>query len=324
MSKMSMCNVFGWDHAFNAMALCSHDPDLAWDQMMVFAEREDPFGKAPDNMNDRDIMHTFSKPPVHGWALRRMWDENPSMMTPERIEEAYTHLARWTNWWTQYRTWEGASLPHYIHGFDSGWDNSTIFDQGTPLAAPDLAAYLVIQQEVLGDLAEALGDETGAAEWRQKSTQTLASLLGELWQDGEFVGRIRPSDTAVSSESLIACMPIVLGRRLPADVQKPLVNRIREHLTEWGLATEKPTSPKYRENSYWRGPIWAPPTLLAISGLADIGEEDLVRQIARGYIEMCRKSGFAENFDPHTGAGHFDPAYTWTSSVFLILASQYA
>lgn len=323
MSKMSMCNVFGWDHAFNAMALVNHDPDLAWDQLMVFAEKEDQFGKVPDNMNDRDIMHTFAKPPIHGWALRRMWSENPSLMTMERREEAYRHLASWVSWWTDHRTWGDETLPHYIHGFDSGWDNSTIFDEGTPLVSPDLAAYAVLQMEVLGELADTLGKASEAATWKRKSEEMLGALMDELWRGDRFVGIIRPSGRVVECESLITCMPIVLGRRLPQEVQRVLVERIREHQTEWGLATEKPSSPEYKELSYWRGPIWAPPTLLAVSGLEEIGEVELVRSIVDGFCRMCEQNGFAENFDAKSGASQFDPAYTWTSSVFLILASHY-
>lgn len=323
MSKMGMCSVFGWDHAFNAIAHCNHAPDLAWDQLMVLADRQDRWGKCPDNMNDRHIMYTFAKPPVQGWALRWMWDENPAMMTPDRLAEAYPYLAKWTGWLCNYRTWEGDALPFYIHGFDSGWDNSTIFDEGVPIVAPDLAAYLVIQMNTLADVACALGRRTDAATWRFRSEEMLASLLDELWRGDRFVGLLRPSGKVVDCESLITCMPVVLGRRLPEAVRRALVARIRDHLTPWGLATEKTTSSAYESCGYWRGPIWAPSTLLAIHGLADIGEDDLVRTIARAFCDMCVRSGFAENFDARTGAGHFDPAYTWTSSVFMILANRF-
>ena len=35
------------------------------------------------------------------------------------------------------------------------------------------------------------------------------------------------------------------------------------------------------------------------------------------------RSGMAENYDAITGDGLRDRAYTWTSSVFLILAHEY-
>ena len=63
--------------------------------------------------------------------------------------------------------------------------------------------------------------------------------------------------------------------------------------------------------------------MLAVTGLADIGENELVRTIVDAFCKLCVDHGFYENFDAMTGAGHFDTAYTWTSSVFMILASQY-
>ena len=48
-----------------------------------------------------------------------------------------------------------------------------------------------------------------------------------------------------------------------------------------------------------------------------------VKQTARQFVEMVSASGFAENFDAVTGEGLRDRSYTWTASVFLILAHEY-
>jgi glycogen debranching enzyme len=89
------------------------------------------------------------------------------------------------------------------------------------------------------------------------------------------------------------------------------------------LATELTDSPHYTSDGYWRGPIWAPCTLIAVAGLAALGEKKLVRDIARRFCRLCALSGFAENFDALTGAPLRDTAYTWTSSTFLVLAHEY-
>ena len=67
----------------------------------------------------------------------------------------------------------------------------------------------------------------------------------------------------------------ILGERLPEEVRTCLKNGIERHLTEWGPATEHPQSPKYESDGYWRGPIWAPSTMLAVSGLIDVGEKEM-------------------------------------------------
>lgn len=322
MSKMGMCNVYGWDHAFNAMAHCTHQPDLAWDQLMVMADRQDEYGKQPTSMNRHHVRYTISNAPIQGWALRRMRDENPSMFTRQRLAEAYEYLARWTDWTCTYRTWPGDQLPYYQHGFDGGWDNSSIFDAGVPVVSPDQPAYLILQMEVLAELADELGKGEAAAQWRARANTMLDALVDQLWQDDQFVGMLRPSGQVVKCQSLVTCMPMVLGRRLPERVIEPLVKQITEHLTDFGLATEKLDSPCYVEGGYWRGPIWAPSTMLITTGLTDIGQTDLAQTIMKRFCDMCAKRGFYENFSPTTGEGHYDPAYTWTSSTFMIFAHE--
>ena len=78
-------------------------------------------------------------------------------------------------------------------------------------------------------------------------------------------------------------------------------------------------SPLYESDGYWRGPIWAPPTLILTDGLRRAGESALAADIARRFCNLCRQSGFAENYDAVSGAPLRDRAYTWTASVFFEL-----
>ena len=119
-------------------------------------------------------------------------------------------------------------------------------------------------------------------------------------------------------------LPILLGDRLPARLRAPLLADLESPAfrTEWGWATESPASPLYVPDGYWRGPIWAPSTMLLCDGLKACGRSDLATQAAESFCRMCARSGFAENFDALTGEGLRDRAYTWTAAVFLILASE--
>jgi glycogen debranching enzyme len=83
-------------------------------------------------------------------------------------------------------------------------------------------------------------------------------------------------------------------------------------------------SEDYTSDGYWRGPIWAPSTYLIHEGLADSGRPDLAETIARRFCDTIADAGMAENFDALTGQGLRDRAYTWTSSVFLLLAEDLA
>jgi glycogen debranching enzyme len=320
MSKNWMCNVWSWDNCFNAMSLAKSQGDLAWDQLLLMVDHQDQYGAYPDGINDSYVSYNYSKPPIHGWATLDIRERNPSAATQPRLTELYGSLERWTYWWLNYRRLPDQRLPHYLHGNDSGWDNGTIFDEGVPLVVPDLAAFLIMQMDALSSLARLLDRESEARTWAARADQLLDALLEELWLGDHFIAKLALSGRVVESQSLILCMPILLGERLPVGVRASLAARIESFLSEYGPATEHPASTKYVSDGYWRGPIWAPSTYIIVSGLERSGHRDLARRIAHRFCSLCTRSGFAENFDALTGEPLRDPAYTWTSSVFLLLA----
>jgi hypothetical protein len=325
MSKNWMCAIWSWDHCFNAIGLAAGNPRLAWDQLMVLFDAQDRSGALPDCVSESGVVWNFTKPPVHGWALRKMM-QRTRWIDRERLGEIYRPLGRWTNWWLRYNDSDGDRIPDYAHGNDSGWDNCTAFDVGTPLEAPDLSAYLVIQMDVLARIARRLGRPGEAARWKARADELLARLIRHSWRGDRFVAPRSGDHRASETDTLLVYVPIVLGKRLPEPIRRKLVAALKckgRFLTRHGLATESPRSRHYRSDGYWRGPIWAPSTLLIVDGLAACGEMNLARSIARRFCNLCASDGMAENFDALTGRGLRDRAYTWTASVFLILAREY-
>ncbi len=187
----------------------------------------------------------------------------------------------------------------------------------------DLAAFLVLQLRELATLAVDLGRPDDARRWRETAGTLHEALFRELWQDSRFVSRSALTGRTRHSDSLLDLMPIILGDDLPAGISAALADRIAGHLTDHGLATEPVGSPEYAADGYWRGPIWAPSTILIEDGLRRAGHTGLADTISRRFRELCEKSGFAENFDAETGAGLRDRAYTWTASSYLILAAAH-
>ncbi|BFV55221.1 trehalase family glycosidase [Kitasatospora sp. CMC57] len=324
MSKHWMDKVWSWDHCFNALALGEGRPALAWDQYQVPFDHQDEAGALPDSVAHSEVLYNFVKPPIHGWALRMLRGTLGEPLGRAELETAYRQLERWTDFWTGFRTAPGSALPHYQHGNDSGWDNSTSFDRERVIESADLTAFLVLQLRELAATATELGRHRDAARHAAAADQLLGDLLEHLWKDDHFVSRSVEDGRTWGSRSLLNLMPIVLGAELPAAVSKHLAQRIRVHLTDFGLATEDPASPLYQADGYWRGPIWAPSTLLVEDGLRRAGHVDLADEVSRRFRGLCESHGFAENFDAVTGEGLRDRAYTWTASVYLVLAAAHA
>lgn len=326
MSKNWMDRLWSWDHCFNAVALAPVRPDLAWDSFMAPFDLQAEDGSLPDSISEGSVVRSFFKPPVHGWALRRLMAAME--LSDAQLAEAYARIGRWTRWWLDFRDRDRDGLCEYDHGNDSGWDNGTAFLRLPPVETPDLAAFLAIQCDVLADLARRLGRPAAeAAEWTRVADAQIAAMDRELFDaEGRPLARAAYTHEAFSPDTLLLRLPVLLGDRLPARLRAPLLADLEsdKFLTEWGWATESPASPLYKNDGYWRGPIWAPSTMLLYDGLRACGRPDLARRAAERFCRMCARSGFAENFDALTGEGLRDRAYTWTAAVFLILAADLA
>ena len=324
MSKNWMAAIWSWDHCFNAMALSLKDPELAWQQYMLPFDNQQPEGALPDMIQISWKELNFTKPPIHGWALTWMM-QHGGYADRAHLAQIYLPLSRWTNWFFQYRDSNRNGLPEYNHGYDSGWDNSTVLLSEVPVETADLDSFLILQMDALADIAGKLGKEADRRKWHSHSDELLKRMLAILWKNDHFVA-LRASDGGeVDSQSLLLYLPLILGARLPADVRQHLIRGLTEQgkfRTQHGFATEPLTSKYYATDGYWRGPIWAPATMLLAEGLDAAGEYDLARQVRQDFCRMAQQSGMHENFDAITGEGLRDPAYTWTSSIYLIFAHQ--
>jgi len=179
MSKHWMDKVWSWDHCFNALALATGLPDLAWDQFQLVFDHQDSSGVLPDSITHSEVLYNFVKPPVHGWALSALRrNRSLSGLTGEQLAETYRRLASWTRYWLDFRCAPGSDLPHYQHGNDSGWDNATVFDQARVVESADLAAFLVLQLRELAALAPLIGRPHEEADWNAQAAAKAKDYLG--------------------------------------------------------------------------------------------------------------------------------------------------
>lgn len=326
MSKSNMANLWSWDNYFNSMALAAADPKLAWDQFMWVFDSANVDGISPDYENDRSFVWNFSKIPIQGLTMAYLEQQNPAFFDDRaRLEDLYPKLAKRTEWYMRFRNWDGDGLPQYNHGNDSGWDNATVFLPLPPVESPDLAAFMILQMQELSHIAALLGRQDESASWQQRAIDMRKKLLDRMWHQDHFVALHVGDHKVVDEDSLMLELPIMLGSELPAGVRKATIDRLKQpghFLTQWGLATEGLQSRYYTKDGYWRGPIWAPSTMLIAEGIDAAGDHAFADELRRRFCALVMKSGFSENFDPETGAPWRDPSYTWSSSVFLIFAHE--
>jgi glycogen debranching enzyme len=87
-----------------------------------------------------------------------------------------------------------------------------------------------------------------------------------------------------------------------------------------GLPTTPPTDPAFDAKRYWRGPVWAVVDWLLAEGLIRNGRRDAAEALLRPLLAAIAREGFAEYFDPLTGAGLGGGRFSWTAAAWLVLS----
>jgi putative isomerase len=320
MSKLWMYNIWSWDNCFNALNLGEQYPELAYAQLKIFMDTQDESGAYPDFVNDKFISYNCVKPPIFAFIYEQLMEKNDYFKDEQRLRTVYESTKKVMNYFDHYRTYQGR-LPHYKHGNDSGWDNASLFHEGMPVEAPDLASFLIRSYDILSSFAKTLGEIEEASKFKNKADSMFTLLLERLYDDEGFYGRVgKNAEKITLRTSLILRLPVIIGYRLDKDVMDRLVSDLEANYeTKYGLATESLTSKLYKENGYWLGPIWAPVTYLFIHALKTNGYEGVGNRLRDKFMDLTLIGGMAENFDPLTGKGLVDTSFTWTSSVFLLL-----
>lgn len=326
MSKNWMTNIWSWDNCFNALGLCQSFEKLALDQLLIFSSRQDESGILPDTMNNLYSSYSCCKPPIEGWTYLLMMELNDYYKEEEPLREIYKQLIGLEKYWREYRIYDNYPIPYYNHGNDSGWDNATNFAQGMPVSSPDLPTYLVLLYQALSKIANLLGMKEKEHEYKILEESMVEKLIDNLWDGESFRSYNHLSKSfTTTGDSLIQLIPILIANRLPKEISNKVIEKLTSpvFISEHGIATEAINSPFYEECGYWRGPIWAPTTLLFVDALKKVGKLELSKKIANAFCENAEKFGMCENFDPISGKGWDDPSFAWTSNVFLLLANHY-
>jgi len=69
--------------------------------------------------------------------------------------------------------------------------------------------------------------------------------------------------------------------------------------------------------NYWRGPVWINMNWMLMQGLRRYGYMDKAESVKSDIIELVRRHGFYEYYDPIKGRGYGSSDFSWTAALFL-------
>ena len=194
------------------LALAFRDTDEAYGLITKFAPSITKGGLLPEQASgNRGLFQTASM--EHGLAvLELLKNGTPS---EEQCSALYDMLATVDEWWVRNRSSDGGTSFFYAFRYESGYVSDGIFSEGTPVVAPDLAARMVLLAEALSRLAGRLGLTEAAERWQKAAEARLSYLKEKLWKNGRFVA---VADGRETGDSVLCCVPAILGSRLPEEM----------------------------------------------------------------------------------------------------------
>ncbi|MYW04238.1 glycogen debranching protein [Streptomyces sp. SID3343] len=355
-SRYGYVGVWNWDAYFHTVALRHADPELARDQIRILLAHQRPDGLIPDVVHDEGVLtettdlprsdrerlaeHVgqalaespsrtstpdapvpVTKPPLTAWAVWKIHEVAPDLAF---LAEVYEPIVRSQQWWLTASDPDGDGLAEYLHPYSSGLDDSPVWDYGPRAEPPDLNAYLALQFDVLGDIAEALGRDDDAASWRTRAAEHTDLLVARRWTGTRFT--TLSAGRTVAVRTALDLMPLLTGR-LPKDIVDHLVADLLSP-SFWGerpVPTVAFDDPAFDPDAMWRGPVWLNVNYLLIEGLRRSDRPDVAAELTERTLRMVADGGgLYEYWNPLTGrrANRATSGFGWSSALFTDLARR--
>jgi hypothetical protein len=159
-----------------------------------------------------------------------------------------------------------------------------------------------------------------------KSIHQSEEELDKLWDEyaEEYYSRDFVSHRLLKQSSIGSFMPLYSGK-----IKKDRASRIvgsLENEHRFGTVFPVPSAPLdsnwFQADRYWQGPTWVNTNWLIIQGLKRYGFNDHADALKESTIEMVKKSGFWEYFNPITGDGRGITNFSWTASLIIDLVKN--
>lgn len=324
---------FSWQQAYQAMAQY-RNPELAWKLIAAMFRFQDDYGMLPDCVDDVKKSFSGTKPPLQGLALIFLFQYTDFSFVPLREYRAvYDGISRLVFWWMSYRDTLHVGIPQYDAPDESGWDDSSMFRKGAPVATPDLSTYMILAMDALAVMAHRLNSFYEEREWKRRSSEMKDKMIEWFREGNDLVPRLGMEREKVYCGSAALFVPLLLGDRLPTEIRDHLTDVMMEEggwLTPFGLAGERLDSEDYRERGGWlSGPVLGPAQLLACLGLLFSGKKQEAHRIVKRYADALLRSEFAMVMSAETGkdvsefrwGSRYPNRMSWTGMVFLVLGS---
>jgi hypothetical protein len=200
-----------------------------------------------------------------------------------------------------------------------GWNNARLHDASPfRVVDPGFNAMLIRSSADLADVADAIGEHRIAADNRARAEEGRAAL-DELWSDRhrQYLCLDRVAGELVDNASIGGLLPIFAGLDTGRAAELAATIERQVEAVSYGVPSELPTDRRFEAKRYWRGPSWLITNYMIADGLATAGHHAIAERIVDVSLDLIRRSGFAEYYDPLTGEPCGGGRFSWTAAMVI-------
>lgn len=342
--------LFCWDTFFAALMASVDNKELAYLNALAIASEVTEKGFVPNfaannNIKSRDR----SQPPVGSMVAMEIYKKYREDWF---LREIYPNLYMWNGWFAEHRMtdegymcwgsnkYESTSGRYFevydtgnLQGaaFESGLDNSPMydgvaFDEKTELsllADVGLMGLFIKDCRCLIEMSEILGKNENISVLKQRLEKVEGALL-TLWSDDGIFKNKNPATGELSDRVSPTNFYALYSEKVTSE-QKELMlkNYFYNPLEFWGdfiMPSISRKDPGYKDQTYWRGRIWAPMNLLVYQAFKDAGLSADAKVLAAKSRDLLLQEWKAhghvhENYSGDDGwgcgVGNSDKFYHW-------------
>lgn len=205
----------------------------------------------------------------------------------------------------------------------------------------DQASYMFSDNQYLAQMADILGKDIDAKEFREKADKLSSYINTCMFDEGTgFFYDIRIEDKPLANGC--AGKPIVERGKGPegwsplfnkaatqanADAVVKVMKDTSEFNTYIPLGTAALSSPAFGPDIYWRGRVWVDQFYFGLKGMESYGYRDDAVEMAGAFFDhadgLVGDGPIRENYNPLTGDQQGAPNFSWSSAHLYMLYNDF-
>ena len=338
-----------WDSCFHALVWAAVDDERAVvelascladvdDDGFVPHMRYAPDPDAATSFWGRRATSSITQPPMYGHAVAELVGRG--MDVPELVVERATAGLRFL---LRRRARSTGGLVRVVHPWETGCDDSPRWDRwrpdpddvpawratkgallatversagGAPLANPAFDCAPAGFSALVAWNARELADVTGDDALRHAGDE-LAELVDARWDGRTWVDDGDAAGGSGAIDTLDGLLPALLGGPHAQEAVARLADSA-SFAAPHGPRGVSAAEACYRSDAYWRGPVWPQLAYLSVLAATRVGSSVVAPSVSTTTRSGAVASGWAEYWDPETGAGLGAVPQSWTGVAALL------